>query len=64
MTREQDQAIDTLCLKYGRVCAQDGFSDGLARATVPNGRSFLITEDGIVKDAGVNFSIKSVDFYA
>jgi len=57
LIREQEQAIDRLAAKHGSVAVKLGYADGAARVTARSGRHWHVSPDGIVRDAGVNFSI-------
>ena len=57
MTRSQEAAVDRLALQFGRVLVADGYSDGAVRVTAPNGAHWRVGEGGVVRDAGVDFSV-------
>lgn len=57
-TREQDNHIDRLALKHGRVSIRDGFMDKSVLATIPTGREVRLNEDGIEVWTGYNSSIR------
>jgi hypothetical protein len=57
MAREIDNAIERLALKHGRVAVSQGYTDGLVRATTPNGVEHFINEAGRVVRTGLNFSV-------
>jgi hypothetical protein len=55
--REVEEAIGRLALQHGRVHVSGGFTDGLVRATTPNGVEHFINEDGVIVRTGMNFSV-------
>lgn len=57
MEREVENTIERLSLQHGRVHVSGGFTDGLVRATVPNGAEHYIREDGSIMYVGINRTV-------
>jgi len=55
--REVENTIERLSLQHGRVHVSGGFSDGLVRATVPNGSEYFINRDGRIVMTGINRTV-------
>lgn len=57
MEREVENTIERLSMQHGRVHVSGGFSEGLVRATVPNGAEHHICANG-------DFDILSASWYS
>lgn len=57
MTREQRSVIETLACQHGTVAVDEGYTDGVIRATTPDAREVTISEDGVTRAAGLNFAV-------
>ena len=57
MTRLQQETIERIALAHDRVAVRTGYTDRAIRVTTPKGNHWIVGENGIARDAGVDFSI-------
>jgi hypothetical protein len=59
-TREQEARVAQICIANGgeAVCVREGFADKSIRATLRNGREYVIDEDGRIIGTDLNFSVR------
>ena len=59
LTREQEEVIETLSWRHGRVHVGSGtFAGGAVEVTVPGGKSWRLGRSGVLHDAPFNHSIE------
>jgi hypothetical protein len=56
-TRQQDEAVDKLSLKHGRLLVRTGYEDKFIRVTAPSGAHYIIDEEGRIQTRGTDFSV-------
>lgn len=58
LTREQEEVIETLSLRHGRVHVGAGrFEGGAVEVTIPGGQSWRLGRSGVLHDMPFNHSI-------
>jgi hypothetical protein len=56
-TRQQDNMVEKLSLKHGRLLVRTGYADKSIRVTAPNGAHYIINPEGQAKQVQSDFSV-------